>query len=146
MADRIFKCSGGNYTITLDLALNKMILSQRSFRGTRVYELPLDRIKSVVVERKSVVPFATLTLLAAIATFMMGYGPFWSFMHLNRDSVGNSTMIGALACAIFVIPSISRILFVNVSVSWDGQPSSWLIRLAPSYSGKNLAKIFSGNV
>ena len=108
----------------------------------RRYEVPMDRIKSIVVERKSVVPFAALTILSALTTLLIGYGPLPYLINLSPENMGRSTMIGALACIIFALPSISRLLFVNVYVSWDTAPGSLLIRFVTSHSGKRLADTF----
>jgi len=137
----LYKCAGWNYAITLDSTSERVIMRHTVGR-TRRYEVPMDRIKSIVVERKSVVPFAALTILSALTTLLIGYGPLPYLIGLTPENMGKSTMIGALACMIFALPSISRLLFVNVYVSWDTDPSSLLIRFVPSQSGKRLADVF----
>ena len=137
----LYKCAGWNYTITLDSSSESVIMRQTVGR-TRRYDVPMDRIKSIVVERKSVVPFAALTILSALTTLLVGYGPLPYLINLGPENMGRSTMIGALACMIFALPSISRLLFVNVYVSWDTAPSSLLIRFVTSHSGKRLADTF----
>ena len=137
----LYKCAGWNYAITLDSTSERVIMRHTVGR-TRRYEVPMDRIKSLVVERKSVVPFAALTILSALTTLLIGYGPLPYLIGIGSENIGKSTMIGALACMIFALPSISRLLFVNVYVSWDTNPSSLLIRFVPSQSGKRLADTF----
>ena len=137
----LYKCAGWNYAITLDSNSERVIMRQTVGRMRR-YEVPMDRIKSIVVERKSVVPFAALTILSALTTLLIGYGPLPYLINLSPENMGRSTMIGALACIIFALPSISRLLFVNVYVSWDTAPGSLLIRFVTSHSGKRLADMF----
>ncbi len=138
---QLYKCTGWNYAITLDSGAERVIM-RRTVGRTRRYEVSMDRIKSIVIERKSVVPFAALTILSALTTLLIGYGPLPFLISLSPENVARSTMIGALACMIFALPSISRLLFVNVYVSWDTNPSSLLIRFVPSHSGKRLADTF----
>jgi len=137
----LYEFVGWNYAITLDSSSENVIIRQTIGR-TRRYEIPIGCIKSIVVERKSVVPFAALTILSALTTLLIGYGPLTYLISLGPENMGKSTMIGALACMIFALPSISRILFVNVYVSWDAEPRSLLIRFVPSQSGKRLADMF----
>jgi hypothetical protein len=140
VSGELYKCAGWNYAVTLDSSSERVIMRQTV--GRRHYEVPMDRIKSIVVERKSVVPFAALTILSALTTLLIGYGPLPYLINLSPENMGRSTMIGALACMIFALPSISRLLFVNVYVSWDTDPSSLLIRFVTSHSGKRLADTF----
>jgi len=137
----LHKFAGWNYAITLDSSSESVIIRQTLGR-TRRYEVPVNHIRSIVVERKSVVPFAALAILSALTTLLIGYGPVPYLISLGPANMGKSTLIGALACMIFALPSISRILFVNVYVSWDAEPRSLLIRFVPSQSGKRLADMF----
>jgi hypothetical protein len=54
----------------------------------------------------------------------------------------NAGLIFGLVTAVLVLLALSRILFVNIHVTWDGQPISWLIRFVPIRSGKRLARAF----
>jgi len=137
----VFKCAGLNYAITLDCFLERVIIRQTLWRPGR-YEVSFDQIRALVIERRSIVPFAALTILSAITTMLIGYGPLPSLIHLTPENMSRSTMIGAAACILFALPSVSRLLFVNVAVSWERPPHSLLVRLVPSHSGKRLASMF----
>jgi len=137
----VYNCRGWNYAISLDSSVDRVLIRQAVGRRVR-YEIPMDRIKSIVVERKSVLPFAALAILSAIGTLIIGYGPLPSLISLSPENISRSTVIGALACVIFALPSISRLLFVNVYVSWNTRPDSLLIRFVPSGSGKKFADTF----
>jgi len=62
---KLFTCRGGNLSIRL--YSDRMMIYSARWMSPRSYELPIDRIRTVVVERKSVIPFATATVLAAVS-------------------------------------------------------------------------------
>jgi len=108
----------------------------------RSYELPIDRIRTVVVERKSVIPFATATVLAAVSAVVAKYNALWFIINLTPE---NMTRISTIAFGLMVlcaIPAMSRALFVSVAISWDGQPASFRARFVPARQGRGLAAKF----
>jgi hypothetical protein len=119
-----------------------MVLEIRSWTSAASYELPIERIKAVVVERKSVMPFATLTVLAAAVTVLAKYNALWFIVNLAPENVGRVSSVAFLAAAVCAIPTLIRTVFVNVSVTWDGQPATFRIGFMPVSPGKHLAMHF----
>jgi hypothetical protein len=118
------------------MVINEGMLSGRS------YMLPLERVTSVIVERKSVVPFVTSTVIAAILTLVAKYNALWFLVNLTSNSAGKLSTIGILACIIFAVPTVTRSLFVNVNVAWAGQPASFHLGFVSVKMGRRLAKRF----
>lgn len=119
-----------------------MIIASKEWGISKSYELPIERITSVVVERKNVVPFATLTLLSAIVTVVGRYNALWFLVNL---SFKNSQMLSATAFFITVLlatPTVFRVLFVRVSITWDGDPTTFRVGFVPVRPGKRLAQKF----
>jgi hypothetical protein len=137
--DQLIKCRGANCSIIL--YQRKMIINEGMLSG-RSYDLPLERIRSVIVDRKSVIPFASATILATIFTLVTKYNALWFLMNLSSaNTVGLST-IGLLACIAFAGPTIARAFFVNVNVNWDGQPASFHLGFVSVKRGRRLARRF----
>jgi hypothetical protein len=134
-----YHCRGANCSITLDP--DKIILNVK-LTGSNSYELPINRIRAVIIERKSVVPFATLTMLTAIGAAIAKYNALWFLVNLTPDTAGRIGAVLAAASIILVIPTLWRALFVNIAISWDGQPSTFRIRFVSAHRGRRLARRF----
>ena len=137
--DSLIKCRGANCSIVLyrdGMVINEGVLSGRSYR------LPLERVTSVIVERKSVVPFATGTIIAAIFTLVTKYNALWFLVNLTTNRAGELSSLGVLACIIFAVPTLTRSLFVNVNVTWSGQPASFHLGFVSVKMGRRLARRF----
>jgi len=135
-----FSCNGINYSVTLDA--DGMTIEKTGLTKSKSYELPLGRINSVIVQRKSMVPFATLTILAAIAAVVSKYNPLWFVISFSPENSSTACSAALIATALFAIPTLSRAMFVNVLISWDGRPKSFLVRLVLSGRGRRLARRF----
>jgi len=135
----LVKCRGANCSIIL--YRNGMIISEGVLSG-RSYTLPLERVTSVIVERKSVVPFATVAVIAAIFTLVTKYNALWFLVNLTSDSVGKLSTLGILGCIVFAVPALTRALFVNVNVTWTGQPASFHLGFVSAKMGRRLARCF----
>ena len=109
---------------------------------SRSHELPLQRVNAVIVQRKSVVPFAVFTILSGIAVVLARYNGLWFLYNLTADEEVLISDIALLATILFAIPTISRILFVNVIISWGGGPKSFLIRFVAANQGRRLTRLF----
>jgi hypothetical protein len=121
---------------------DKMLIASKEWGISKSYLLPIERIKSVVVERKSVVPFATLTLLSAIVAVVGRYNALWFLVNL---SLTNSRILSATAifiAALCAVPTLLRALFVRVSITWDGDPTTFHVGFVPVRPGKRLARKF----
>ncbi len=141
LADKqLFSCRGANYSITL--YSDRIIMKDTRWANSKSFELPVDRIRSVIVERKSVIPFATVTIVAAILTVFAKYNALWFLANFTAENSGKISTIGLLASIVCAIPTIFRALFVNVSITWDGQPATFRARLVPARLGRRLTERF----
>jgi hypothetical protein len=136
-----FSCRGTNYSITLHP--DRMILKSLTWGNTHLYELPTNRIQTLIVQRKSVIPFAAFTVIAAVATILLRYNSLWFLVNLSalEDRVRIS-MIALIICVTSAVPTLFRVLFVNVSITWDGEPTAFLVRFVSAHRGRRLAKMF----
>jgi hypothetical protein len=131
-------CHGVNGSIVL--YPDRMVI--RHGGVTHLHEIPLTQIRAVIVERKSVIPFATVTVLAAAATFLAKYNPIWFLVNLS-DKDSTLVSFAALSIAIvFAIPVVLRSAFVNVSVRSEGEPVLVRLGFVPARPAKRLAKRF----
>lgn len=124
---------GGNYSILLE---PEYLLLQASWKRRSQQKIPLRDIRSVVVERKSVVPFAAITLLSLICTIVLKYTAFWFLLDFNSDNKFSAAAL--LAVLVFAAPTLSRIIFVNVTISTSTH--SWRVRFVPALDGKKLVE------
>jgi hypothetical protein len=138
--EKVLRCRGGFGTILLHA--DRMTISESSWRIAKSYELPIKRVRSVIVERKSVMPFATTMILSAIIAVVVKCNGLWFLVSLNpKASMSISSAILAVA-AISAVPTLLRGIFVNVEVTWDGNPSYFRVRLIPNRMGRRLASRF----
>ena len=126
-------CHGGNYSILL---WPEYLVLQKCWRKRPSHKIPLREIRSVIVERKSVIPFATMTVLFLIVTIALKYNALWFLLDLSGDSRFSAAAF--LLVLFFVAPTFSRMLFVNVQIST--QTAMWCVRFVPAQSGKRLVK------
>jgi len=109
---------------------------------TKAHELPVKRVESVLIQRKGVVPFAALTLMAAIAAVVAGFNALWFLIPLDPPRNLQVATVAMIAGVLFAIPTLSRVLFVNVVINWDGRPKSFLVHFVRAGSGRRLARRF----
>ena len=136
--EKRFKCSGLTGSITL--YQENIVIDNRELGFSRSYQLPVGRIRAVMIERKSVFPFATLTLLAAVAAVVARYNGLWFLITLTPSTAQTLSAITLFAAALCAVPTLVRTLFVSVSISWDGEPYSIRLGLVPARRGKQFAK------
>ena len=130
-------CNGGNYSILLQT--DRMILRPKGWPKGSLHEIPLRDIRSVIVERKSVMPFATLTVMSIITAIALRFNAFWFVVDLSPNS--RIKVLANLAVLILAAPTLSRVLFVNVVISSIAN-ESWRIRFVSARSGKRLVTRF----
>jgi len=130
-------CNGGNYSILLQS--DWVILRPKAWPKRSLHKIPLRDIRSVIVERKSVMPFATLTVISTIAAIALRFNAFWFVMDLSPNS--RIKVLANLAVLILVAPTLLRLLFVNVVIS-SITLESWRIRFVSARSGKRLVTKF----
>jgi len=133
------KCRGVG---TITLCRERMIIDESGWVNVKSHELPVKKIKSVIVERKSVIPFATITVLGAIAAAISKYNALWFLVNLSPPTEAWLSMAAIAICVISMIPTLSRTIFVNVVVTWHGEPSSFRLRFVPTHSARRLARRF----
>ena len=137
---REFTCKGLNYEVTL--TPDKMVVRGTAWRKTDSHELPVHRINAVIVRRKSILPYAGFTALAVIATVLTRYNALWFLVNLSarEESVGST--VALIAATVFAIPTVWHAIFVDIAISWEGKPKSFLVRFVPERQGRVLARRF----
>jgi hypothetical protein len=103
------------------------------------HKIPIRDIRAVIVERKSIMPFATLTVLFIILSLALRYNAFWFLMDPTRS--GRISELSILAAFASAAPTLSRVLFVNVLIS-SVTGDSWRIRYVSARTGKKLVAAF----
>ena len=137
-----FTCKGVNYSVTLQS--DKMIIKKAMRGKADVHELPIENVGAVIIRRKSVVPFAGFTALAAIATVLVRYNALWFLVNLSTAEEATFGTLALLATVLFAIPTVGYALFVDVAITWGGTPKSFLVRFVPIQQGRSLARRFHG--
>lgn len=133
-------CRGVNGSISL--SKDKMVIRSEGFGLVQFRELPLSKITAVVVERKGVIPFAILTILAATVTAIAADNPFWFLFSLTQQETLVVTSAGLVATVVCATPTMFRLLFVNVLVRSEGEPNAMIIRFVLVRRAKRLARRF----
>jgi hypothetical protein len=134
-----YVCDGGSCTISMDY--QNMVLRPKRLMNKFEQRIPLNRISSVIVQRKSVMPFITMTVLAAIVSVIVKYNSLWFLVDLTADISSKGSVIAfiiALSCAVL---ALSRILFVNVVIT-SITSETWRVRFVTAKSGLRLASKF----
>ena len=133
------RCRGINGSITLSKD-NLHIIGGGGLGSAEPREIPFSHVSAVVVQRKSVVPFATLTILAVVAVLISKYNALWFVIDLSRMGT-LITPIGIGVAVLCAIPTVLRLVFVNISIRSGG--SLLTVRLVPVRSARRLARSFS---
>ena len=127
---------------SVNLYNDRMVINSKEWGISKSYQLPLKRVRSVVVDRKSVIPFATLTLIAAATVLVARYNALWFLVNLTPQNAQTASSYALLVSVVSAIPTLVRILFVSVSITWDGNPTSFRVGFVPLRRGKRLAQRF----
>lgn len=135
-----FHCGG--LVGSINLYNDRMVINSKEWGVSKSYQLPINRIKSVVVERKSVIPFATLTIIAAAAILVGRYNALWFLINLTPQNAQTVSSCALIVSVVSAIPTLVRMLFVSVSITWDGNPTSFRVGFVPLRPGKRLAQKF----
>jgi hypothetical protein len=140
MAEKSIRCRGANATILL--CADKMVIRSSVLGSLKPYEIPITTIRAVVVDRKSVVPFTAMTILAAVITVLASYNALWFLINLTSTQIELVTRVGFTVTILCAIPMMVRAMFVNVIVRSNGDAVVLMARLVPLRSAKGLAKRF----
>jgi hypothetical protein len=138
--EKYFNCGG--LVGSINLYNDRMVINSKEWGVSKSYQLPIKRIRSVVVERKSVIPFATLTVIAAATILLARYNALWFLVNLTPQNAQTISSYALLVSVVSAIPTLIRIIFVSVSITWDGNPRSFRVGFVPIRSGKRLAQKF----
>jgi len=139
-AEKLIGCRGVNGSI--NLSKDKMVIRSEGFGSVEFREVALNKVTAVVVERKSVIPFATLTILASVVTVSAWYNALWFLINLTEQGILMITSGGLSVAVVCAVPMMFRLLFVNVLVRSEGEPNALIVRLVPVRQAKRLAKRF----
>jgi len=138
--EELIGCRGVNGSISLSKA--KMVIRSEGFGSVQFRDVLLSKITAVVVERKSVIPFATLTILAAAVTVSAWYNALWFLINLTQQDILMITPGGLIVAVVCAVPMMFRLLFVNVLVRSEGELNALIVRLVPVRQAKRLARRF----
>jgi hypothetical protein len=121
---------------------DRMVVKHGGPASSHSHEIPLTQVRAVLVERKSVIPFATVTVLAVVAAILAKYNPVWFLANLS-DKDSTLVSFAALSIAVlFVVPVVVRSAFVSVSVSSEGETVPVRLGFVSSRPAKRLTKRF----
>jgi len=141
MKEESVRCRGINGSILL--SRDKLVAVGVGL-GSAQHDIRFGDVSSIVVERKSMIPFLTLTILAGIVLLVARFNLLWFILNLYTIQMFIIPIAPWLALAIailFGMPTILRLIFVNVSVR--SRAGLLTLRLVPLRSGKLLASRFS---
>jgi hypothetical protein len=138
MQEKSVSCRGINGSIIL--SKDKMTVIGVGLGPPEPHDICFSDVSSVVVERKSVVPFTTVMILAIIVLLIVKYNSLWFIV----DLTGVGRFIAPIALAVAMLcafASAIRLMFVNVNVRWGHNLLT--MRLVSNRSAKRLARHFS---
>ena len=138
--EEAFNCGGMNGSFRL--YPERIVINSKALGVSKTYQLPLNRIRTVLVERKSVMPFSTLTIFTATLIGVTRYNLLWPLVNLTPPVAGFLSSAALLATIICAVPVVLRTLFVSVTITWDGDPTSFRLGFVPARPGKRLARMF----
>jgi hypothetical protein len=138
-SDNSYVCDGGNFSVSINS--ETLIVRTKAWPHGVQRQIPLKNVRSVVVERKSLVPVASSAILAGIIGVLVKYNALWFVFNLNSSMSGKLSLIAFLTATLFAVPTIERALFVNVIIA-SLNAETWRVRFVTSNAGKNLAAKF----
>jgi hypothetical protein len=137
-SEHTLSCRGINGSI--ELSRDNMRVSGAGIELSQSADIPYEEVSAVLVQRKSVVPFATLTILAAVATLLARFNPLGYFMDVRQIQFLVTPIALGLGI-LFAAVTLVRSCFVSVSVR--STRGLFTVRFVPVRSGKRLAQSFS---
>ena len=138
MLEEKVTCRGINGSISL--SRDKVQVVGLGLSSTQSPELAYSDVSAVFFQRKSVVPFATVTILTVLIVLVSKYNLIWFVINLNPVSVF-IVWSGIGIATLCAVVTLLRILFVNVLMRSSRGP--FVVRLVPIHSAKRLARRFS---
>jgi len=136
MQEEPVSCRGINGSITL--SRGRMTIT--GLDSDQPQDVEFGDVSSVVVQRKSVVPFITSMIVAIVALAVANFNLLWFLIDLYRWRM----FITPVALPIAILSAIAivlRVVFVNVTVR--SRRGTLRVRLVPSRSAQRLARQFS---
>ncbi len=138
--EEAFKCGGLNGSISL--YRDRMVINSKAVGVSKTYQLPVNRIRTVVVQRKSIVPFVISMIFTAALAAVIKYNSLWFVIDFPPPVSEFLSSVALLTSIICAVPVLVRVLFVSVTITWDGDPTSFRVGFVPVRPGKRLAKRF----
>jgi len=137
MKEEPLSCRGINGSIRL--SKDGLTIIGIGLGSVQPREIRFGDVSSIVVQRKSVVPFTSSMILAIIVFLIAKYNLLWFVVGLFRWEalITSVALIMAIACA---IPALLRFTFVNVIVRSRREPI--VLRLVPGRCAKRLVRRF----
>jgi len=138
MQEESVSCRGINGSI--NLSKDKLTIIGVGLGSAQPHDVKFNDVSSVIVERKSVVPFTTMMVLTIIVLMIAKYNLLWFIINLYGAErfITPTALVIAILCG---ISSVLRLVFVNVTVRSRRGPLT--VRLVPSRPAKRLARRFS---
>jgi hypothetical protein len=127
---------------SISLYRDRIIIDSKEWGVSKSYQLPIGRISAVVIERKSIIPFATLAIFTAAVAVITRYNVLSFLVDLAPETAGMLSSVALFVAVICAIPVLIRILFVSVSIAWDGDPTSFRVGFVLLRPGKRLTSKF----
>lgn len=103
--------------------------------------IPLGDVQSVVVERKSLMPVASSATVLGIIGVLVKYNALWFLFDLNQDISWKLSLIALLPAMLLAIPTVERVLFVNVIIASFNR-ETWRVNFVRLSAGRNFAAKF----
>jgi len=138
MQEEQVSCRGINGSISL--SKDRMTIIGVGLGSDQPHEIRFGDVSSVVVQRKSVVPFTTLIIVAIVVLAVANFNLLWFIIDLYRWRMFITPIALAIAM-LSAIPAVLRLMFVNVTVR--SRQGTLRVRVVPSRSAKRLARRFS---
>jgi len=137
MQEEPVSCRGINGSVSL--RKDGITIVGLGLGSVQPHEIRFGDVSSVVVQRKGVVPFATVMILAIIVLVVAEYDLLWFVIDLGRWEmlIGPPALAIAILCA---IPVVLRLMFMNVTVR--SRRGVFTVRLVPNRSANRLARRF----
>lgn len=138
-SDDSYVCKGANYSVSMNP--HTLTVRSKGWRHEFERQIPLGDVRSVVVERKSLVPVASSAILAGIIGVVVKFNALWFIFDLNANISGRLSIIAFLVAALLAIPSFERVFFVNIVIS-SLNAETFRVRFVASNAGKTLTARF----
>jgi hypothetical protein len=81
-------------------------------------------------------------LIAAATMLVTRFNALWFLVNLTPQNEQTVSSYALLISVVSAIPTLIRIFFVSVSITWNGNPTTFRVGFVPLRPGKRLAQKF----